>query len=358
MFKLGLAAGGKSPLHKNHGACLQLANIAKMILKRNLSQFESDILMFPRLCAGCSAHINTVECASCDKCYSVLYCDDHCRELDGDHHKYCQQLLFNREDYLFSRSQPADDNTQTTQTTQTCLSQLDHLTQVPGDMSEALLMMETCLTLDTPRGRHVSSLLSSPLTCLSTLVKHASNKLNCKLLTIHLVGCRKIEVASAWSLLSILTNTDKIRLIFIGLECIEPSYGELQSNNIEMVFIPPCSYDQYALSEQFEEPDLVCAFNCGFILYKTWSDSIPHMMRPGVPLVFTEYYEQDCQANLDLVTSLVPDTVTCQQVKLNTFRSYQSQRSPLVMWGQLSQTDKKRSPIISDNNYFVVVTRI
>ena len=42
-------AGGKNPLDKNPGACLQLAGIAKMCLRRNLTQFESDILMYPRL---------------------------------------------------------------------------------------------------------------------------------------------------------------------------------------------------------------------------------------------------------------------------------------------------------------------
>ena len=73
----------------------------------------------------------------------------------------------------------------------------------------------------------------------------------------------------------------------------------------------------------FQEPDLVCAFNCGFILYSSWSASIPHMLRPGgAPLVFTEYYQQDCAANRDLVTSLLTDTGVelCQDVRLNEFR--------------------------------------
>ena len=49
LVKLVAVAGGKNPLDKNPGACLQLAGIAKMCLRRNLTQFESDILMYPRL---------------------------------------------------------------------------------------------------------------------------------------------------------------------------------------------------------------------------------------------------------------------------------------------------------------------
>ena len=65
---------------------------------------------------------------------------------------------------------------------------------------------------------------------------------------------------------------------------------------------------QYSASDDYQEPDLVCAFNCGFILYSTWAASIPHMVRSsGAPLVFTEYYQQDCRSNLDLVTSLVTE---------------------------------------------------
>ena len=48
-MKLVALAGGKNPLDRNPGACLQLAGIAKMCLRRNLTQFESDILMYPRL---------------------------------------------------------------------------------------------------------------------------------------------------------------------------------------------------------------------------------------------------------------------------------------------------------------------
>ena len=57
LAKLSKAAGGRNPLDKNPGACLQLANIAKMILKRNLTQFQaamSTLAFDQRICQNSS----------------------------------------------------------------------------------------------------------------------------------------------------------------------------------------------------------------------------------------------------------------------------------------------------------------
>ena len=59
-------------------------------------------------------------------------------------------------------------------------------------------------------------------------------------------------------------------------------------------------YRGYSKSKSFLEPDLVSALNCGFIFYKSWDSSLDPMLRKsGAPLVFTEYYLQDCQLNLE-----------------------------------------------------------
>jgi len=357
LAKLSKAAGGRNPLDKNPGSCLQLANIAKMILKRNLTQFESDMLMFPRLCGTCSSHIGaTAGIVSCNR-RCVLYCNQQCKDVDQEHQNNCLEMSRNIEDYIYERQNLkhfCDDD-----------KNIAHfklnwnlLSVIPKSMDDAIRTLDSSLTLETPRGRHVSSMLSSPLTCASAIINHFNfDQTSKERLTIHLVGSRKIERSSTWSILtSLLSNVKKIRLIFVGLECLSPeSETTCNADKIEMVFIPPCSYEQYATSDDFQEPDIVCAFNCGFILYSSWNDSIPHMVRPsGVPLVFTEYYEQDCRANLDLVRSLVSNVATCQDATENYFRSFQSQRSPLVMWGRASQG---RAPVISDNNFVAVVKR-
>ena len=120
-------------------------------------------------------------------------------------------------------------------------------------MSEALHRLDSSLTLDTCEGRRLSSQLSSPLTCLSTLASFVNTSSASSSLIIHMVGSRKIEVSSLWStLLSLSGNIEKISLIFIGLECIEPEESVSHDQRIEMLFVPPCSYDQYAASGDYQ----------------------------------------------------------------------------------------------------------
>ena len=58
-------------------------------------------------------------------------------------------------------------------------------------------------------------------------------------------------------------------------------------------------YKSYASSKGYLIPDCVAALNCGFVFYKSWDASIPAMLKnKGVPLVFTEYYLEDCRSVL------------------------------------------------------------
>ena len=79
----------------------------------------------------------------------------------------------------------------------------------------------------------------------------------------------------------------KARLVLVG-----PEAGQLAGWPDSQV-VSASTYHEFAQSEHYSEPDLVVAFNCGFILYTSWIQSIPHMLRPsGAPLLFTEYYLQ------------------------------------------------------------------
>ena len=79
---------------------------------------------------------------------------------------------------------------------------------------------------------------------------------------------------------------------YISVKVLPPPPASFSPpDNIQLVFQPPCSYEEFARSGSFSEPSVVCAFNCGFILYSSWEASLPAMVREsGAPLVFTEYY--------------------------------------------------------------------
>jgi len=57
--------------------------------------------------------------------------------------------------------------------------------------------------------------------------------------------------------------------------------------------------EYHKVARKIGKADLVVALNCGFIFYRSWDESIPPMLK--APLAFTEYYEEDCKANLDKV---------------------------------------------------------
>ena len=233
-------------------------------------------------------------------------------------------------------------------------SLLTHFEGLPliSTMAEAVTYLKPDISLDSPQGRALSSVISSPLTCNMALPfcptpTHVP-------ITVHLVGSRQIELSSisAWSLL----NTSRLVLVFIGPECTAPKTPLPSIDGIEYQFIPPCTYADFATSSHFSEPDIVCAFNCGFILYSSWAESIPHMIRQsGAPLVFTEYYLQDCMANLAMVEELTPVRVL-HKPQINHFRSFMAERSPVAMWG--TEAGKLgRGQVVSDNNHCVIVTR-
>jgi len=127
-------------------------------------------------------------------------------------------------------------------------------------------------------------------------------------LVIHLVGARQVEIeqAPAWTLFSSrLPKLKSLTLVLVGPEVGGsdlPSNFSMKSNNAVVKFIveKPCGYQQYAKSKGYLEPDLVAALNCGFIFYTSWDSSLDSMVRKsGAPLVFTEYYQADCQLNLE-----------------------------------------------------------
>lgn len=262
--------------------------------------------------------------------------------MDPQHGELCRLLGQNREDFIYWKERNLQKEVESV-LTMTTMKKVD-------TMEDALRLLSPTVTLDQPPGRAVSSVLSSPLTCLTAL-SHTPHTT----LTVHLVGSRKIELSSlpAWSML-FSPKTVKLLLVFIGPECSSPEDSLPHSEGVEYQFEPPCTYADFATSSMYTEPDVVCAFNCGFILYSSWAESIPHMVRrSGAPLVFTEYYMQDCQANLDMVKELVPVEVV-QEPKINPFRSYMSERSPVAMWGK-EAAKLGRGGVVSDNAHMVIL---
>ena len=99
-------------------------------------------------------------------------------------------------------------------------------------------------------------------------------------------------------------------------KCVTNQLRDLKPDidDIRYVFIQD-TYDGYVeknsktSNNKFIKPDAVAVLNCGFIFYSSWDKSIPYLLKyPEVPLIFTEYYEEDSKYNLHKVDSLGKDS--------------------------------------------------
>ena len=85
-------------------------------------------------------------------------------------------------------------------------------------------------------------------------------------------------------------DLEYIRYIFISSTYEDYAEEKVENNNPSWKFI---------------KPDVVAVLNCGFIFYDSWDKSIPYLLKhPKVPLIFTEYQEQDASSNLTKVKRL------------------------------------------------------
>ena len=192
--------------------------------------------------------------------------------------------------------------------------------------------------------------LTFQYTCPATVLHAAfvagtrsGNLVEATSLVIHLVGARQVEIeqAPAWTLFSArLPKLKTLTLVLVGPEVGGsdlPSNFTMQSNNAVVKFVveKPCGYQQYAKSKTYLEPDLVAALNCGFIFYTSWDSSLDSMVRKsGAPLVFTEYYEADCQLNLEkLEKNIKKNLSVLMEPTANPFCS----RYFIVLWEILFQ---------------------
>ena len=157
LSKLTKATGFLPP-----GAAPQVAGVVKLLLRRCLTQQESDLLMFPRTCARCSVPCPG-ECVPCPACPAV-FCNKECKEGDPLHEGDCKPLASNLEDYLHWCKNSKEKEVAV------ALDRLPHpLPLDQGSMSALLSAIDPNLALEKPLGRAISSILSAPLTTLLIL---------------------------------------------------------------------------------------------------------------------------------------------------------------------------------------------
>eukprot|EP00094_Tigriopus_californicus_P009383 TCALIF_09048-PA protein Name:"Protein of unknown function" AED:0.16 eAED:0.32 QI:0/0.57/0.37/1/0.85/0.75/8/0/553 len=338
---------GHHPLSEKPELSGQIQAILQQALNRELTQFESDMLIYPRLCMVCLGGRQSAwsfpvprnltrprftssfqtELFNCPICHCVSYCSQsHQAEDQEEHAKSCELLRVCLEDHqmemimgchLTDPSWTLGSNSKGRQLGRGFQPRaMTMVSATPGLPSKIEQVFEG--DLRTYLSFSVSSQDCDSAAVFHSEVRYLTFKYTCQLstlhaletagmpngpirdytsLTLHVVGARSAESSEVmrWEILAAhLPLLQNLTIVLIG--------PELRDDSTYHDFVN----SKAAKKAKVAWPDAISALNCGFIFYQSWDASIPSMLRsPGVPLIFTEYYLQDCQLNLDKVDDLV-----------------------------------------------------
>ncbi|XP_023323946.1 putative protein MSS51 homolog, mitochondrial [Eurytemora carolleeae] len=301
---------------------------------------------------------------NCSTCSCVAYCSDKCRSSgESLHSLVCKDLTNLIQDHRIDLSRR---------------SQVDGFIHFPTEKYENLSQnfqefLETQTRLLLPEETDVDFIssqarkLSWELTCPATVLYSAERAgLSCgpvqdqEELIIHLVGARKaeVEMAKSWLLLPArLPNLRRLKLVLIGPELENigglTSFTVQEGNCTVSYHLEHSAYHKFVKTKRFSEPNLVAALNCGFIFYQDWDLSLDCLVRrSGAPLVFTEYYEEDCKLNLaKLIEHCKCRVKVLNDCTSNPFCSRTAARIPAGF--SLSQYGRKN--ILMSNDFICIV---
>lgn len=161
------------------------------------------------------------------------------------------------------------------------------------------------------------ALISEFLTCPLSLL-FAAQTINFKFqghVVLHVVGCSFLETDSlkCWEIiLHVKSQIDKLIVHFIGPDVKKRSLKSLcKSWKSKLILhFSKCFYHEYLNSPMFQEPDIICTFNCGYHEYEnsdsdTWSLSLPYLIQNNrVPLIFTSFTEGEAEKDAKMLLDL------------------------------------------------------
>ena len=327
--------------------------MCEILIGRSLAPFEKEVFLFPRACRVCRL-AKKEGMADCGLCSGVTYCSEQCRDEHSYQHKknFCSELKYAMvcDNYESTISIAAPAIPEKVDTTFQPLEDMKkHLKFMPSDK------VGPEVNPAEMEFRFVSDRLTGPLTILHYVDKYGltENKSvqDVTELCIHIVGSNVIEMLGIikWEyIVHRLPKLLKSHLVFIGLELeMEDTDGEApdirscqkccETGRHTKYDIQRMSYEDYCKKcPNYVQPDIVCAFNCGFHEFandqeaekETWRPALPWLTRHiGVPLIFTSYTRTEAMRDYDIILKSSDHELKtdARQVR-NPFRSYRPVR--------------------------------
>ncbi|XP_026481397.1 uncharacterized protein LOC113388211 [Ctenocephalides felis] len=299
--------------------------ICQNLIGRQLDANEREILLFPRLCFNpqCREWKHDL-LMNCPECKQVSYCKKNPEHLPVEHMTWCKQFKLFQE--IMARLQKQENIDPE-------LPAKIYLTRffLPDDIKIFFKEIGSKAN-DECDMAFLSLIATGPLTVLYSMQK-INMKIQSNVFSIHIVGAElqfEADTLNKWEcfFLHLVPQIDVLNIVFVGPELnVENLPVELlgrirmcpncEVTNRKVVFQFQCKtlYHEYAKSDAFSKPDLVCAFNpglhriTGYAGMDTWPDTISAIMDLEVPFVSTAYTELEAPLDLKRIQDSVKRTV-------------------------------------------------
>ncbi|XP_050309619.1 uncharacterized protein LOC126745694 [Anthonomus grandis grandis] len=340
-------------------------------LGRKLSKAETQMFMFPKLCAICFRQeaVSGCSCPSCvgrfsifecERCRSEFYCSRAHQEKHQPFHKlWCDKLKLSLDLSLNQKiSELSCLNVKKFELMPKELNSLSSIIDIPVDTNKLEFL-------------NFADQVLSGLTLLATLGQtsllknHKIIKPSCKL---HVVGAASFESTLNWATIveiffHWIHNLESLNINLIGPELDDSpnQFEDLKSFLCEECrdtrnIIGPIFHKNFyhELVNDLPKPDLVVAFNSGLHEFfnsgsDTWENSLTSLAKyVGVPLVFTAYTEEEIFKDLEVLKQAMDNIKIIHGPCQNQFRNVK----PLRDW------ENQKVPIYYINNYVCAVMQI
>lgn len=287
----------------------------RKLLGRELKPDESQMWMFPRVCAECFSKENLKDCS---KCLCVAYCSDkHEEQQKTKHGLICEQLklCFEIDKHLLLNGAFPDAGI---------------VPSLPGNM-KSLMGKYFAESPDLERALK-SEALSLFCTVAFAIGKSAISREN---LSIHVVGASSYEAFTDWN-----TTTENLLRCFPFLRTVRwflvgPEAAHFPPRDTPR---PGCSVRlhrnlYHEVRAGLPAPDLVAAFNSGIHEFEgregdAWEGTVPRLLEGGVPLLMTAYTEREASEDLRRVRGSGENVEVLVEPRVNPYASLR----PLRDW--------------------------
>ncbi|XP_051157750.1 uncharacterized protein LOC127279446 [Leptopilina boulardi] len=305
-----------------------LIDLAEIQLNRPLKNCEKQSFLFPRVCLICNES-NPKLVKSCKNCPHANFCVKHLDDLD--HQRECRFFTFcfylDHFSLLF-KTIPFDDfisvfprNTKYTPlSTNMGMFLVDYVKPYHKDLYFDAVEVQM----------HLSSIFYRVVTVIYAIQR--LNLTRCTQLQIHVICKKRMDEMNQneWEILfHWFPKLKSIKIVLIGCQGLprhvptklcDLCKGIKRTLKVEAHYV---LYKDY-YNETLKVPDIIVAFDVGYMTFRTWMESSSIITYMNTPIVLTGMTQADLLAGLQ---DCVEDPNKFSQIIINPFGSLRPQRS-------------------------------